>query len=222
MNINSDITQRIVIEPLALEWSTTAVTGLQQALLEQDGAARTTRLLRCEPATKLSPQYTGEEIFVLDGAISDGSTIYQKGSYLKNLPASSHGLNSATGCTLLVKSGHLDLDDTQSAIIDTIHAGWFAGLVDGLTVLPLAEFATQHTALVHWAPGTQFNAHRHFGGEEIYVLDGVFEDEQGAYPSGTWMRSPHLSAHRPYSRQGCTILVKTGHLIPTAATHDTR
>ena len=65
---------------------------------------------------------------------------------------------------------------------------------------------------IGWAAGTQFNSHRHYGGEEIYVLDGVFEDEFGRYPAGTWIRSPHLSMHCPFSQEGCTILVKTGHL----------
>jgi anti-sigma factor ChrR (cupin superfamily) len=52
----------------------------------------------------------------------------------------------------------------------------------------------------------------HAGGEEILVLDGTFEDEHGAYPKGSWLRSPPLSRHAPFSREGCTILVKTGHL----------
>jgi len=57
-----------------------------------------------------------------------------------------------------------------------------------------------------------FNPHRHFGGEEILVLDGVFSDENGDYPKGTWLRSPHMSMHRPFSKEGCLIYVKTGHL----------
>jgi anti-sigma factor ChrR (cupin superfamily) len=52
----------------------------------------------------------------------------------------------------------------------------------------------------------------HHGGEEILVLEGTFEDEMGRYPKGTWIRSPHLSTHAPFSTEGCTILVKTGHL----------
>jgi len=91
-------------------------------------------------------------------------------------------------------------------------APWFPGLVDGLSVLPLSEFGTQHTAMVRWAPGTFFSPHRHYGGEEIFVVDGVFEDEHGRYPTGTWIRGPHLSQHQPFSREGCLILVKTGHL----------
>ena len=63
--------------------------------------------------------------------------------------------------------------------------------------------------MVRWAPGTFFNPHRHFGGEEILVVEGVFSDEYGSYHQGSWIRSPHLSQHQPFSREGCLILVKT-------------
>ncbi|MGB9192937.1 MAG: cupin domain-containing protein [Azonexus sp.] len=97
-------------------------------------------------------------------------------------------------------------------MIDSRRSRWHAGMVAGLSVMPLAEFATQHTALVRWAPETYFNPHRHYGGEEIFVLEGVFADEFGEYPAGTWLRSPHMSMHKPFSREGCLIFVKTGHL----------
>jgi hypothetical protein len=71
-----------------------------------------------------------------------------------------------------------------------------------------------NAALVRWQPGTRFPQHIHPGGEEIFVLDGVFEDEQGAYPAGTWLRNPPGSRHAPFSRSGCLIWVKTGHLAP--------
>lgn len=115
---------------------------------------------------------------------------------------------------LFVKRHHLDANDHHRVVVDSTVMPWYQGLVDGLSVMPLAEFGTQHTALVRWAPGTRFNPHRHYGGEEIYVLEGVFEDEYGRYPADTWIRSPHMSAHCPYSIGGCTILVKTGHLLP--------
>jgi anti-sigma factor ChrR (cupin superfamily) len=55
--------------------------------------------------------------------------------------------------------------------------------------------------------------HRHWGGEEILVLDGVFEDEHGRYPTGSWLRSPHQSEHHPFTGpDGALIYVKTGHL----------
>ena len=83
-------------------------------------------------------------------------------------------------------------------------------------MLPLHSSKTENVALVRWAPGTKFNAHTHWGGEEILVLDGTFQDEHGSYPKGTWLRSPHLSQHAPRSDEGCLIYVKTGHL-PQAA-----
>ena len=83
----------------------------------------------------------------------------------------------------------------------------------GLKVMPLHEYQTEHAAMVKWEPNTRFNAHKHWGGEEIYVVDGVFYDQFGAYPKGTWIRSPHLSEHQPFTRsEGALIFVKTGHL----------
>jgi anti-sigma factor ChrR (cupin superfamily) len=90
-------------------------------------------------------------------------------------------------------------------------------LVSGLEVIPLHGFGSEHVALVRWAPGTRFQPHSHPGGEEIFVLDGVFQDEHGSYPAGTWLRNPPGSVHRPWSDPGCTIWVKTGHLPATLA-----
>lgn len=120
--------------------------------------------------------------------LSDASGSHSKGDYIKSPPGSSHAYESESGCQLFVKRQHLEIEDDQRMLVQTAGSPWYQGLVDGLSVMSLSEFGTQHTALVRWAPGTRFNAHRHFGGEEIYVLDGVFEDEFGAYPEGTWMR----------------------------------
>ena len=90
---------------------------------------------------------------------------------------------------------------------------WRHGMVPGLKVTSLNQGSTKHTALVRWAPETRFNPHTHVGGEEILVLEGVFRDEYGSYPAGTWIRSPHMSNHRPFTGpEGATILVKVGHL----------
>ena len=69
------------------------------------------------------------------------------------------------------------------------------------------------TSVVRYAAGARFDSHRHDLGEEIFVVEGVFSDEHGDYPQGSWLRSPHLSQHQPFSREGCLILVKTGHLL---------
>lgn len=216
MKLHANLSQRVVVETSTLPWIASPATGIQRRLLERDGdeVARATSLVRYAPGSSFARHvhHSGEEILVLDGTLTDETGTFGAGTYIKNPPGSSHAPGSATGCLLFVKLHHLDAADTLRTVADTRRAPWFPGLVPGLSVMPLSEFEGEHTALVRWAPGTEFNAHRHYGGEEIYVLEGVFEDEFGRYPAGAWMRSPHLSAHRPFSNEGCTILVKTGHL----------
>ncbi len=216
MQLNSNLNERVVVDSTSMAWIDSPAQGIQRKLLERDGTeiARATSVVRYAAGSQFTSHThdLGEEIFVLDGVLSDETGNFGPGTFIKNPPGSSHAPHSQTGCTLLVKLRHLDPADKQRTVVDTHSTTWFPGLVPGLSVMPLSEFGTQHTALVRWAPGTQFNPHRHYGGEEIYVIDGVFEDEFGRYPAGTWMRSPHLSSHRPFSKEGCTIYVKTGHL----------
>jgi anti-sigma factor ChrR (cupin superfamily) len=217
MNIISDISQRVVIEQSALPWIASSWSGVQHRALEggADETARATAIVKLSPGAKIfsCTRDLGEEILVLDGVLTDEFGSYGKGSYVKNRRGSSHACESASGCLLFVKRHHLEPEDDSRIVVDSASMPWYQGLVDGLTVMPLSEFGTRHTALVRWAPGTRFNPHRHYGGEEIFVLDGVFEDEYGRYPAGSWIRSPHMSAHCPYSIEGCTIFVKTGHLL---------
>jgi len=55
---------------------------------------------------------------------------------------------------------------------------------------------------------SKFSAHTHTGGEEFIVLDGVFQDEHGDFPQGTYVRNPPTKSHTPGSDKGCTVLVK--------------
>jgi len=64
------------------------------------------------------------------------------------------------------------------------------------------------TSLVRYRPGSRFASHGHQWGEEFLVLDGVFEDEHGRYPAGTYVRNPPGSAHAPGSTPGCLLFVK--------------
>ena len=75
------------------------------------------------------------------------------------------------------------------------------------------------TTIVRYAPGSAFSAHVHTGGEEFVVLDGVFQDEHGDFPEGTYVRNPPESRHTPRSEPGCTILVKLWQFDPTDRTH---
>jgi len=70
------------------------------------------------------------------------------------------------------------------------------------------------TTIVRYAAGSQFSSHVHGGGEEFIVLDGVFEDDYGAWPQGSYIRNPPGSKHTPGSALGCTIFVKLWQFDP--------
>ena len=70
------------------------------------------------------------------------------------------------------------------------------------------------TSIVRYAPGSSFSGHTHSGGEEFIVLEGVFQDEHGDYPAGTYVRNPPTTHHIPRSEPGCTIFVKLWQFDP--------
>lgn len=216
MKIHADRRQRAVVVSDELPWVDSPMPGVQRRMLERDGeeVARATSIVRYAPGSYFSPHTHGggEEYLVLDGVFSDEHGDFGPGTYVRNPVGSSHKPHSKDGATIFVKLWQIHPDDQDHVVVDTRNAQWFPGLVPGLDVFPLHAYGTEQVALVRWAPGTQFQAHRHWGGEEIFVLDGVFEDEQGVYPKGTWLRNPSGSIHTPFSREGCLIYVKTGHL----------
>jgi anti-sigma factor ChrR (cupin superfamily) len=186
-------------------------------MLDREGGevARATSVVRYAPNTEFTPHTHdgGEEILVLDGCFSDERGNYSAGMYLRNPPGSQHAPFSKDGCTLFVKLQQFAQSDHQELRINTKTKDWYPGLVPGLSVMPLHEHDGVSTALVRWAPNTVFNPHVHPGGEEIYVLDGVFHDEFGVYPKGSWIRSPRYSKHAPFTKEERTLIyVKVGHL----------
>ena len=68
--------------------------------------------------------------------------------------------------------------------------------------------AGQVTSVVRYEPGSTFPAHDHPEGEEILVLQGVFSDEHGDWPAGTYLLNPEGFHHAPFSKPGCTLFVK--------------
>ena len=112
---------------------------------------------------------------------------------------------------LFVKLHQFAPGDSSSVRIDTASTPWLPGQ-GRLQVMPLHSYEAEQVALVKWPAGERFVLHRHWGGEEILVLSGEFIDEHGRYPAGSWLRSPHLSAHCPYTEVETVIWVKTGHL----------
>jgi len=217
MNINADFSQKAVVNTQEAPWVPSPMAGVNRKPLDRigDEVAIATTIVSYAPNSYF-PKHShpaGEEILVLEGTFSDESGDYSAGMYLRNPPNSSHTPYSKDGCTIFVKLRQFHPDDSATIRIDTNKTTWYPGLVPGLSVMPLHEFDGVGTALVRWAPNTVFNPHVHPGGEEILVLEGVFHDEHGSYPRGTWIRSPRYSKHTPFTKsEGALIYVKTGHL----------
>jgi anti-sigma factor ChrR (cupin superfamily) len=66
----------------------------------------------------------------------------------------------------------------------------------------------QVTSIVRYEPRSSFPAHDHPEGEEILVLEGVFSDEHGDWPAGTYLANPEGFRHAPFSEPGCVLFVK--------------
>jgi anti-sigma factor ChrR (cupin superfamily) len=216
--LNMDRSRRVVINTAGMEWENSPAAGVERKKLEREASesGQVTSVVRYQPGSRFRPHIHpgGEEIFVIDGIFEDENGQYSAGSYLRNPPGSSHAPGTENGCVLLVKLNMFQKGDQASVRIDTTQESWLPGLVPGLEVMPLHTFGEENTALVRWKPGTRFQSHVHARGEEIFVLEGGIEDEEGLYQQGTWIRNPPGSSHLPFSNEGSTIFVKTGHITP--------
>ena len=96
----------------------------------------------------------------------------------------------------------LNMDFSQRIVIDSAQAAWQPSPAAGIERKLLEREEAERgraTSIVRYAAGSRFNTHEHPLGEEIFVLDGVFSDETGDYPAGTYLRNPPGSAHAPFS-----------------------
>ena len=95
-----------------------------------------------------------------------------------------------------------------------IHAGrlpWVASPMAGVERRMLdriGDEVARATSIVRYAPGSHFSPHTHDGGEEFFVLEGVFQDEHGEFTAGSYIRNPPTSRHTPGSVPGCILFVK--------------
>lgn len=103
-------------------------------------------------------------------------------------------------------------DDFKSrAVVHAAAMPWASSPTKGVErrmLFRIGDEKARATSIVRYAPGSVFPAHGHPGGEEILVLDGVFQDESGDYPAGSYMRNPPGTHHTPRSTPGCVIFVK--------------
>ncbi|ABD57074.1 cupin domain-containing protein [Jannaschia sp. CCS1] len=105
----------------------------------------------------------------------------------------------------------INADFSERVMVQSADLDWVASPMPGVDRRMLDRIGgevARATSIVRYAPGSNFSAHTHTGGEEFVVLDGVFQDEHGDYPAGTYVRNPPTTSHTPGSDEGCTIFVK--------------
>ena len=105
----------------------------------------------------------------------------------------------------------LNMDFSQRVVINTALQEWVPSPMPGVWRKPLAREEAERghaTSIVRYEAGASFSPHDHPLGEEILVLEGIFSDETGDYPAGTYFRKPEGFRHAPFSKDGCVILVK--------------
>ncbi|HEY9038675.1 MAG TPA: cupin domain-containing protein [Roseovarius sp.] len=111
----------------------------------------------------------------------------------------------------------LNTDFSQRIVVHSADLPWQPSPSPGVERRMLDRIGgevARATSIVRFAPGHSFAPHTHGGGEEFVVLEGVFQDEHGDYPAGTYVRNPPTSRHTPRSDEGCTIFVKLWQFDP--------
>lgn len=204
--MNSDYEKRASTDTKSLEWKETKYKNVFKKILSLK-VEEETALIKIEKNGILNekPKMNSVEIFVLEGIYINEFGEFTNGTYLR-LPKEDESLVRTTnGCIIFRRINYFE--DEQEVIVDTQSSKWLPGQ-GNLEVMPLHE----QTALVKWPKNERFIPHKHWGGEEIFVLKGIFMDEHGKYLQGHWLRSPHLSEHFPYVEEETIIWVKTGHL----------
>ncbi len=116
----------------------------------------------------------------------------------------------------------INADFRQRAVVHAAETAWVPSPMPGVERRMLdriGDEVARATSLVRYAPGSAFSPHTHDGGEEFLVLDGVFQDEHGDFPAGSYVRNPPTSRHTPSSEPGAVILVKLHQFDPGDRTH---
>jgi hypothetical protein len=111
----------------------------------------------------------------------------------------------------------LNADFSQRAAMHGASMDWVASPIAGVDRLMLdriGDEVARATTIVRFASSSQFSPHVHGGGEEFLVLEGVFQDEHGDYPMGSYVRNPPATKHTPGSEQGCILFVKLWQFNP--------
>ena len=219
--VNADFQKRVVIRDEDIDWVPTDSIGVDYKLVEQIPypKIRQTLFLRCRAGAQILHYREGTqfEFLVLAGEISDESGSYPRGVYVRNPNGSKSKPTSDDGCLLFVKTCQIESGDQEHRIINTNQSKrWLPGPVDNISVLPLHGWGNESIFLMRWEKNCEFKPRLDPQGEEILVLQGELQDDQGSYPRNSWIRNPITTWQNWRAKAGTIIYYKNGHFPDSA------
>ena len=219
--LNGDMTVRVVMDTREMDWTPSPAGTVLRKRLHLVGEAESgqvTSFVRYLPGSSF-PEHghpEGEEIFVVGGTFSDHLGDAHEGTHLLNPEGFRHAPHSDPGCLILVKLRQYGGDGREFHRTQTRDMQWSATALRGIEQKVLFEDDRfpDVTRLERWAPGATPGPREFPGGAEFFVLEGAFDDVEGRYPGGTWLRLPAGSTFDARSDNGCVAYLKTG-ALPT-------
>lgn len=213
--INGNLSVRAVADTARMQWTSSpsgSVWRKRVHLVGPSESGQVTSVVRYEPASKFPAHDhpAGEEILVLEGVFSDEHGDWPAGTFLLNPEGFRHSPFSESGCVLFVKLRQFPGRERSHVVVDTNTLAWQPSANPAVMHKPLYQQAgfSDLIRLERWAPHADLGVISYEQGAEMFVLDGEFADEAGAYTAGCWLRLPVGSAHHPRSASGCTLYIK--------------
>src|SRR5262245_11042048 len=215
--INGDLAARVAVDTAAMPWTPSPSGTVWRKRVHLVGpveSGQVTSVVRYEPRSTfhVHEHPDGEEIFVLDGVFSDERGDWPAGTYLLNPEGFRHAPFSREGCVLFVKLRQFPGRTRAHVALRTDTLEWQPGTCDGVEVLPL--YSQQGFAdlmrLELWSARVRLGRVPYPKGAELFVVEGSFADENGAYARGAWLRLPPGTTHSPFTQERCKLYIKEG------------
>lgn len=149
------------------------------------------------------------DVYVLRGSVTEAGVEYGEGTFISRDHRCCVAA-SGQGATLFVYRDQFAAGGGNHTLPPEAQ-WWYPGRVEGMSVTVLSEHH-HRLILVRWKPGTRARMHQHPWGEEIYVLEGVLQDQRGRYPAGSWQRLHADAGHAPFAEEDTLIMLRNGHL----------
>lgn len=233
--VNEDFSERVVSLPQYSLWRATQLDGIHLRVLEYipGSKPRLTAQLRLDP--EFSPAMLGDnpdlEILMQRGELESDAGVYPAGLYLR-LPVTgdeqlqtlklrclpqlqtnqTQTNNEQEPALLYLAAGQMLNSDAEQRRMNTNDdSRWLPGPADGTEVMPLHGHGTGNVMLIRWTDSASFRPGLDPMGDEVLVLNGVLYDDEGEYPTGSWIRNP-VEAWQSWSASaGTVVYYKNGH-----------